>query len=284
MRLVIKQLGELIKETAFNEGPIYIGRQMTNKVHLADVSVSRQHAVITGPENDQWEIEDLDSANKTYINDQAIHKSPLNDGDVVKISNFTIEVFMDDSPAKDNGSEMADTMTTIHAPDKIIRRYTEIDSPDIRMIPKRAEHYSVATPAIFNTKDKQDLLDTLDGLIFKQFDPFHVWISFGADPVSPDMSIGRKKTGQPVNLDDFMFNEHIKESVKKKKYVLVPLVPRDNNPQRIRSAIVAPIIHNNEYLGVIYADNALKKVHYGLTDLDYLMLLAVQTAVKIKSF
>jgi len=285
MRLVIKKSGELIKEATFNEGPIYLGRQMTNKVHLPDVSVSRQHAVITGPENNQWAIEDLDSANKTYLNDQAIHKSPLNDGDVVRISDFTIEVFMNDTITKESDLGMADTMTTkIHAPDKIIRRYTEIDSPDIRMIPKRAEHYSIATPAIFNTKDKQDLLDTLAGLVFKQFDPFHVWISFGSDPVSPDLSVGRKKTGQPVKLDDFMFCQHIKESVKKKKNILVPLVPRDNNPQRIRSAIVAPILHGNEYLGVIYADNALKKVHYSLTDLDYLMLLAVQTAVKIKNF
>jgi FHA domain/GAF domain len=285
MRLVIKQSGEPVKEATFNEGPVYLGRQMKNKIHLPDVSVSRQHAVITGPENGKWAIEDLDSANKTYVNDQAIHKSPLNDGDLIKISNFTLEVFMDDSLVKDNSPDMADTLTTvIHAPDKIIRRYTEIDSPDIRMIPKRAEHYSIATPAIFNTKDKQNLLDTLANLVFKQFDPFHVWVSFGPDPISPDLFIGRKKTGQLVNLDDFMFSKHIKESVKKKKYVLVPLVPRDNNPQRIRSAIVAPIIHNNEYLGVIYADNALKKVHYSLTDLDYLMLLAVQTAVKINSF
>ena len=219
MRLVIKQSGEVVKEATFNEGPVYLGRQMTNKIHLPDVSVSRQHAVITGPENGQWAIEDLDSANKTYINDQAIHKSQLNDGDVIKISNFSLEVFTNDSLPKEDRLDMADTLTTaIHAPDKIIRRYTEIDSPDIRMIPERAEHYSFATPAIFNAKDKQDLLDTLASLIFKQFDPFHIWISFGSDPINPDLSIGRKKTGQSVNLDDFMFNEHIKESFKKKKY------------------------------------------------------------------
>lgn len=286
MRLLVKQSGNLVKEYHFDAGPVYLGRQMSNQVNLPDVSVSRQHAAIIGPEDNDWFIEDLDSANKTFLNGKAIHKQQLNEGDTIAIADFTIEIFINEPAEKPDAPEMTDTMTTtIHAPDKIIRRYTETDSPDIKMDPARAAHYGHATAEIYSATDKQNLLETLTDIVFKQFDPFHVWVSFGPDPTSPDvMHIGRKKTGQAMNLHDYMFHNRIEDSVKKKKYTLVPLVSRDNNPQRIRSAIIAPILFNNEYLGVIYADNALKKTHYSLTDLDYLMLIAVQTAVKMQTF
>ena len=285
MRLVVKQSGNLIKEYNFDKGPIYLGRQMTNQIHLADVSVSRQHAEIIGPEDGDWFVKDLDSANKTLLNDQAIHTHQLSEGDTITISNFSIEVFIEEPEEKPN-NHMADTMTTaIHAPDKIIRRYEEHDSPAIKMDRTRAADFGQATAEIYNAADKQNLLETITNVVFKQFDPFHVWVSFGPDPSADDvMHISRKKTGQPMILDDYMFVKDIKESAKKKKYTLLPMVSRDNNPQRIRSAIIAPILFKDEYLGVIYADNAMKRTHYSLTDLDYLMLLAVQTAVKIKTF
>ncbi|MCK5564633.1 MAG: FHA domain-containing protein [Planctomycetes bacterium] len=285
MRLVVKQSGNLVKEYHFDNGPVYIGRQMTNQVHLPDVATSRQHAVIVGPHDGTWFIEDLDSANKTFLNGNAIHKEELKEGDTIAIADFAIEVFIEEPAEKPNDQAMVDTlMTVIHAPDKIIRRYTEHDSPAIKMDKTRAAHFGQATAEIYGATDKQNLLETITNLVFKQFNPFHVWISFGPAPDSPEaVSIGRKKTGQSMNLSDYMFHKDIEESVKKKKYTLLPMVSRDNNPQRIRSAIIAPILFNNEYLGVIYADNATKRTHYSLTDLDYLMLLAVQTGVKLQT-
>ena len=285
MRLIVKQSGNLVKEYHFDKGPVYIGRQMTNQIHLPDVSASRQHTAVTCDENNAWFVEDLDSANKTFLNGEAIHKQELKEGDTIEIASFAIEVFIEESVEKSNNA-MADTlMTVIHPPDKIIRRYTESDNPDIRMDPARAAHYGRATAEIYSTADKQQLLETITNIVFKQFDPFHVWVSFGPDPKDPEiMHIGRKKTGQSMNLQDYMFTKDIEQSVKKKKYTLLPMVSRDNNPQRIRSAIIAPILFDNEYLGVIYADNAMKRTHYSLTDLDYLMLLTVQTGVKMKTF
>ena len=40
----------------------------------------------------KWVVEDLNSANKTFLNDNVIHKAELNDDDVVRIADFSIEV------------------------------------------------------------------------------------------------------------------------------------------------------------------------------------------------
>jgi len=86
MILRIKQNGQQINELKFTTGPIYFGRQMGSQVFLPETGVSRQHAVIYTDEKRQWVIEDLDSANKTFVNRNAVHKYVLQDGDSIDIS------------------------------------------------------------------------------------------------------------------------------------------------------------------------------------------------------
>ena len=92
MRLVVKQNGETVNEFRFTKGPIYIGRQEKNQITLPNPAVSRQHAVLFNTQDGKWTVEDLDSANKTYLNDQAIHKVEIKTGDCLRIVDFTIEI------------------------------------------------------------------------------------------------------------------------------------------------------------------------------------------------
>ncbi len=77
MRLVVKQSNGTINEFQFAQGPVYIGRGANSQVFLPDRAVSRQHAVIFTTQDGKWFVEDLDSANKTYLNDKAIHKAAI---------------------------------------------------------------------------------------------------------------------------------------------------------------------------------------------------------------
>ena len=54
--------------------------------------------------------------------------------------------------------------------------------------------------------------------------------------------------------------------------------------ERIRSAMVAAIMRPNGCFGVLYVDNAMIHEHYSLSDLDYLMLIAMHTAAILKKF
>jgi TolB protein len=61
-----------------------IGRERDNDIILLDLKASRHHAQIT-LEAGRWMLEDLGSANGTYLNDMAIiSKSPLQSGDRIR--------------------------------------------------------------------------------------------------------------------------------------------------------------------------------------------------------
>lgn len=287
MQLVVKQAGSLIKEYHFENGPIYIGRQLDSQIPLPDVSVSRQHAVIFGPNDGKWFIEDLESANKTFLNDKAIHKSELNDGDVVRISNFSIDMFLKEPPAAtQEQTVIIDTsVAAVHAPDTIVRRYEASDAPDFKMPAKRVMDFKRAASEIFNASKPQNLLQILETLVVEQFDPFHVWIGLRTEPSGPmTFTVGKKSTGQSVKLADMMFQKMITDSSEKKEYTLIPHIPKFKQYERIRSALIAAILCGDECYGVIYIDNEMKKKHYSLTDLDYLTLLSIQAGVVIKKF
>ena len=102
MRLTVKRGDDLINELRFSRGPIYIGRQIGSQIFLPDKAVSRQHTVIYTTTDGKWMVEDLDSANKTYLNNEAIHKAEIKNGDVLKIADFRIEIHVDESDKQDS--------------------------------------------------------------------------------------------------------------------------------------------------------------------------------------
>ena len=85
MRLVVRQSDSTVREFQFARGPIYIGRHMNSQIFLPDRTVSRQHAVLFSTQTGKWMVEDLDSANKIYLNDEAVHKTEIKSGDVIEI-------------------------------------------------------------------------------------------------------------------------------------------------------------------------------------------------------
>tara|TARA_R110002073_G_scaffold279026_1_gene443144 strand:- start:431179 stop:433527 length:2349 start_codon:yes stop_codon:yes gene_type:complete len=69
-----------------------IGRSAANEIVLNDPTVSRLHANLTY-ENDAFWIEDLQSANKTYINGRELKsKTQLKDSDVITISFYALNL------------------------------------------------------------------------------------------------------------------------------------------------------------------------------------------------
>ncbi|MBB5335531.1 FHA domain-containing protein [Pectinatus brassicae] len=65
---------------------VSIGRGSENDIVLTDNYVSHHHATINAFKN-QYQLEDLHSRNCTYVNDEAVNKIFLQNGDIVKIGN-----------------------------------------------------------------------------------------------------------------------------------------------------------------------------------------------------
>ncbi|HEV7376613.1 MAG TPA: FHA domain-containing protein [Pyrinomonadaceae bacterium] len=77
--------GPLSDQTIYLDEPVIsIGRQSSNEICLDDPYVSRQHCLIRG-EGEHYIIEDLNSANGTYVNSEQVKESLLKERSLIQI-------------------------------------------------------------------------------------------------------------------------------------------------------------------------------------------------------
>ncbi len=278
MDLVVKHDNKLQKQLSFRDGPIYIGRQLGSQVFLPDKAVSRQHAVIYTTTDGKWILEDLDSANKTYLNGKAVHKSQLQDGDVFKITNFSVEVRLRDSSSMPAPINMDDTLinssSELHT---IKRKITDTNGPAFRLSPKDIKAYSEIMQLIPQAGSREKLIEILVSNLRRQLLAFRIWIGF-KKPESEtfDTYKGHCSTGQKLELNQLYLKSHINSAMQKKQFILIPkFKPEKKETTNIRSVLIAPILDKNQCYGVIYIANSLDHQQYEITDLNYLTIVSL---------
>jgi len=290
MRLIVRQNNSTISEFNFTEGPIYIGRHKDSQIFLGHRAVSRQHAVIFHTEDGKWMVEDLDSANKTYLNDKAIHKTEVKNGDVLRVIHFTIEVVLKDETGVSKPIDMEDTLTktaydlqaSLATPlhDIVVRDPDAGHAPAMRLPAHRLIDFSHAAQTITKVGSLDELLLTLLNITLEQFDAYNSWVALRSQPAGPMTShAGKQRNGRKIKFGELSLNDKINQAVEKGQYLVLPRVSAQiEEQQKIRSAIIAPIMQQRGCVGVLYLDNAMDSKHYNLGDLDYLMLVAAHTA------
>src|SRR5262245_50210381 len=87
-----------IREFELN-GTLSIGRHESNQIQLSEEKASRMHCRVR-LERGQATIEDLDSANGTYVNGLKVASQPLKHNDRITIGATTIIFCEDDTPEK----------------------------------------------------------------------------------------------------------------------------------------------------------------------------------------
>ncbi len=286
MRLIVKRGDNVINEARFSRGPIYIGRQAGSQIFLPDRAVSRQHTVLYTTTEGKWVAEDLDSANKTYLNGEAIHKAEIKDGDVLRIVDFHIEIQMYEFDKHDTTVHLEDTLhSTLHEAQVVIRQLDEANAPLITMQARRGKDFSHAAMAIGKSKGINGLAMALVDVLFLQFEPLNVWVAVRKNPAGAmEVSKGRRVSGEIVKPEDMPLSLKINEAVRNRQYVLVPrLATQQQENYKISSAIIAPLVNEGECFGVLYADNSLDHDHYSLDDLDYLILISLLAGAVIRN-
>ncbi len=290
MHLVVKQNNDTINELRFNEGPVYIGRRSNSQVVLPDKSVSKQHAVIFVTDDSKWVIEDLDSVNKTYLNDEEIHKAELKTGDVLRITDFTIEISLEKSEPDNSETVRPGDTFSLHAtlatpPHEIVVRKPDAShAPAMRLPAKRLSDFSQATETISEVTTLNELLGALMDIMSRQFSAFHVWCSLREQPIGPmTYQMGKRRDGRNVELSNLMLKDKIDQVVERGQSLVLPRVSAKlEEKERIRSAIIVAIMRHSGCYGVLYVDNAMLHDHYSLSDLDYLMMLSIHIASVLK--
>jgi pSer/pThr/pTyr-binding forkhead associated (FHA) protein len=286
MRLVVKKDERLINEMRFTRGPIYIGRQAGSQVFLPDRAVSRQHAVIYTSKEGDWVVEDLDSPNKTYLNEDAIHKAAIRSGDKLRIAEFIIEVNMENALTEDQPINLQDTILhTAVEQQSIIRRPDAEDAPFIRVPARRMRDFSQAVSVICKARSMEQMLPQLIEMLLKQFSASQAWVALRKAPNGPMTThSGRKRTTESLQLSDIALHEAITRAVDKREYTLMPRLPAQGGAEQIRSAMIVPMLVGTECFGVMYVANGVDREHYSLTELDYLIFVGLAAAAMVKSF
>lgn len=286
MRVVVKEKGVLSGEYKFTEGPVYIGRHANSQIFLPNRSVSRQHAVLFNTQDGKWMVEDLDSPNKTYLNDNAIQKSEIKTGDVLRISDFSIEVYLEDKPAKETSIDLADTLLgASFEPQVIVRKPAAKHAPAMRLPAKRARDFVRATQEICKANGVDQFVRALMHISTSQFSSWHSWCALRNKANGPmTCHAGKTRDGRSVQLNDIQLRDRLKQAVDKSQFLLLPKVPLVRGTEQVQSVMVSPIISEGGCFGVWYIDNAMDHERYSVSDLDYMMLLSIHTATILENF
>jgi predicted component of type VI protein secretion system len=289
MRLIVKKAGQSVGQFNFSKGPIYVGRHPDSQVLLPDRKVSRQHAVIfTTPER-KWMVEDLDSANQTFLNGEAVHKAEIKTGDTISISDFTLEINLEAARAAKEPNHLEDTLTAASRVARglqIIERKPDAEhAPELRLPAKRVKDFMYAVESICKANGPEELLQVLLNVILRQFSGHRIWCAIRSVPTGPMTShAGKSRDGKAVELIEIKLNENINQAVEKGRFLLLPQVSTQTGETDVLSAMIAPIVDPTGCFGVLYVDNTKDSEQYTLSDLDYLMLLAINTAAILENF
>lgn len=286
MRLVVKNQGKLLKTYQFNKGPVYIGRHIHSQVYLPDASVSRQHAVLFDTPKGKWYLEDLDSANRTYLNAEEIHKTEVTDGDIIRIVDFTLDIDLKQEINDNRVSvNMEDTLTSVTRDEKtIIRKHSFEKAPPLRMPASRVKNFIEAAEHIYSSENIEQLVRNILNLTARQFSANRNYCAVRLQPSGKwQHQTGKKRSGQQIKINEIEVGSEFQQVVEKQQCLLFPRMSLELRQKRLQSAIIAPLLALDGCYGLIYVDNSMDHEHYTLSDVDYLMILAVSAAAFIKS-
>ena len=96
-KVILKYEAAVLKEIPLKQGTLTIGRTAANDLPIDNLAVSGHHAKISY-EGDKFVLEDLNSLNGTFVNNQRVRKSSLKHGDEILIGKHTL-VYNDEGGA-----------------------------------------------------------------------------------------------------------------------------------------------------------------------------------------
>lgn len=100
-KLVLSLNGAVLREYPLNRERTTIGRRPENDIHIDNLAVSGQHALVITILNDSF-LEDLGSTNGTYINGKLVKKHALQHGDTIAIGKHELRYINEQASTHDS--------------------------------------------------------------------------------------------------------------------------------------------------------------------------------------
>lgn len=285
----------------FNGNEIRIGRNNDNQIILEDEKVSRHHCSIIRHPDNRFEINDLNSTNKTFVNEVEVHSRDLNVGDLVRIGDTlflfttvvdTEKVLQDDVVRKGTRVITITEMKIAPEESKLLDSSSIGDNLDALKKAHRdlAIIYKIGT-LINAIQDTNELLNVLADKLVEVVHPDRVvLLLFGNGRGKIINRVVRTKYNdveEASHISMSMVQESVSEGLAILSYDALA-DERFKHKQsvilnRIRSAICVPIKIRNSVLGAIYLDTHVRLRHFTEQDLQFISIIANQAGVAIQN-
>lgn len=299
--------GEKVTTFPFQKGEVRIGRASDNDLVINDFGVSRHHAKVV-VDNGQCFVLDLQSRNGTRVNNVAVTRRPLEDGDEISLGKFTIK-FSKSTDEKVQIDESKDD--NLSNPGTFIRPISDIR----KMIPETVlsvTHAPVQEPAAIRDIQKSnqilqvliavarslltvqpldEVLNLVMNLIFDHLPAERGFLMLYDDQTNeltpkvvkyrnPDADSGK------ITISRTMTNKVFQDKVS----ILTSdaqMDPRFDGGasiifHSIRSAMCAPLWNKDNVIGVVFIDSSTRSGTFSTEDLDLLTALANYAAIGIE--
>ncbi|MFG0331223.1 MAG: ATP-binding protein [Phycisphaerales bacterium] len=278
--------------------PQLIGRS-SEALRISDKTCSRRHAELT-PDDGEWFIRDLGSANGTYVNGRRIgsQRVKLRLGDQIRAGS---SVFVYGSRKYGPHNNPIRTLQPEFMDAIVEQRVPSNDDSVIMAVPDptaaAAEHLRIIyelTRITTQVMDRDDLLELVMELIFDEFEPERGFILISDIPgAAPEPVVVKYRTpprtqeeGQ-IHVSRTIVNHVMGTSegvlssnaMKDRRFMAGDSVQN----YAIRSAICVPIKHHDQVYGVIHIDTSLANYTFSDSQLRLMTAIGQHTGLAISN-
>jgi pSer/pThr/pTyr-binding forkhead associated (FHA) protein len=113
IKLELQFKDKVLKKIETEKPEITIGRSPDTDIQIDNLAVSKEHARLI-KQKDQYAVEDLNSTNGTFLNDEKITRAILKHNDIVTVGKHTLVIFYEEEskkPTQDLGDKTVKVKT-----------------------------------------------------------------------------------------------------------------------------------------------------------------------------
>ena len=279
-------------------GVVKIGRHPKNTICINESEVSKQHARIQKV-GEKYVYEDLNSSNGSYFNEIRIKKHIFNDGDCIRVGHTQLSFHSGKSIIKDinklvtfeqfDGSETADFQEKIEI-SALEHFQPESEVYDTKLLRMDYEKLRLGQALLQHIGLERNIDKLLDA-IAKQLTPMFsadrcvILLTNKLGGLEAKAVFSLKTLDAPIAVSQSV----LKEVQQSKSAVLLSNTEKEDEIAQvsslkimgISSVMCAPIIHNDEVLGVIHLDLSTGQGSFAKKDLQLLGSISNYIALSV---
>lgn len=300
-QLILKRPNSKDKVFNLTKATTTIGRRHTNDVFLMDESVSRDHAKIIALKDGGYEIHDVGAKHPTTVNGKIVSSHRLRNGDILGLGD-SILIFKSEEPPSTAQVEFLATedmsQETLEVASLNAKKTSvfSVDDSDLQSLQKDHQRllllYEVGKAISLHLEDSYHMMDEILSIALRTLDAERGFIAM-VDENTGDLTceLVRDNTGdlesEKLEVSRTIIHKVLKDGVS----ILTANALKDSQfrdvksvkEYSIRSAVCAPLLFQDEVMGVVYLDNRVSAGSFSEDDMMFLTALCHQAGIGLRN-